>query len=50
MQNLAATLKEVRRRIEQGAKRRLNEQNTKATLIEPVMRALGWDVERCMLR
>jgi len=45
MQNLAGTLAEVRRRIEQGAKRHLNEQNTKATLIEPVMRVLGWDVE-----
>ena len=45
MQDLANTLAEVRRRIEQGVKRRLNEQNTKATLIEPVLRALGWDVE-----
>jgi hypothetical protein len=36
MQDLANTLAEVRRRIEQGVKRRLNEQNTKATLIEPV--------------
>jgi len=27
------------------SKRGLNEQNTKATLIEPVLRALGWNVE-----
>ena len=43
--NLTATITEVRSRIERGAKRKLNEQNTKATLIEPVLRALGWNVE-----
>lgn len=45
MQSLAEVLAEVRRRIENAPKRALNEQNTKATLIEPVLRALGWDVE-----
>lgn len=45
MATLTDTLADVRDRIEQYAKRDLNEQNTKATLIEPVMRALGWDTE-----
>jgi predicted type IV restriction endonuclease len=45
MPPLAKTLQDVRRRISQSAKRGLNEQNTKATLIEPVLRALGWDTE-----
>lgn len=43
---LAKTLTEVRARIEKyRGRRRINEENTKATLIEPVLRALGWDVE-----
>lgn len=42
---LARTLKEVRSRISRASSHALNEQNTKATLIEPVLRALGWDVE-----
>jgi len=42
---LTKTLADVRDRIEQYSKKDLNEQNTKATLIEPVMRALGWDTE-----
>ena len=45
MSTLAKTLAEVRRRIALSAKRGLNEQNTKATLIDPVLRALGWDTE-----
>ena len=45
MADLSRTLADVRKRIEQGTKRSLNEQNTKATLIEPVLRALGWNVE-----
>ncbi|MFO1052216.1 MAG: type I restriction enzyme HsdR N-terminal domain-containing protein [Planctomycetota bacterium] len=45
MSTLASTLEEVRERIRRAAKQSLNEQNTKATLIEPVLRALGWDVE-----
>ena len=45
MGSLASTIQEVRQRIARAAKKSLNEQNTKATLIEPVLRALGWDVE-----
>jgi hypothetical protein len=45
MATLAKTLADVRQRIAQASKRGLNEQNTKATLIEPVLRALGWDTE-----
>ena len=45
MATLATTITHVRDRIEQASKRRLNEQNTKATLVEPVLRSLGWDVE-----
>jgi len=45
MADLPKILAEVRRRIANAPKRGLNEQNTKATLIEPVLRALGWDVE-----
>jgi predicted type IV restriction endonuclease len=45
MSSLASTLQEVRQRIARAAKKPLNEQNTKATLIEPVLRKLGWDVE-----
>jgi hypothetical protein len=42
---LAKTLAEVRGRVINHSKRGLNEQNTKATLIEPVLRALGWNTE-----
>ncbi len=42
---LARTLKELRGRIARVRSPGLNEQNTKATLIEPVLRALGWDTE-----
>jgi Restriction Enzyme Adenine Methylase Associated len=43
---LDKTLAEVRARIQKyRGRRRINEENTKATLIEPVLRALGWDVE-----
>jgi len=45
MTSLPSTLQDVRQRIQRAAKRALNEQNTKATLIEPVLRALGWNVE-----
>ena len=43
---LAAKLVEVRKQIEEWRQRlqRLNEQDTKATLIEPVLSALGWDI------
>jgi len=42
---LATVLESVRSRIARSAGKRLNEENTKATLIEPVLRALGWDTE-----
>ncbi len=45
MSTLASTLEEVRRRIRRTGSRPMNEENTKATLIEPVLRALGWDIE-----
>jgi predicted type IV restriction endonuclease len=45
MTDLSSTLAGVRKRIQNATKRGLNEQNTKASLIEPVLRALGWDVE-----
>lgn len=45
MPSLAETLDEVRLRIRRAGNRPLNEQNTKAPLIEPVLRALGRDVE-----
>ncbi|MBX3435304.1 MAG: hypothetical protein KF847_18460 [Pirellulales bacterium] len=38
-------LQTVRNRIEKYGSKGINEQDTKATLIQPVMRALGWDVE-----
>jgi len=45
MVDLTKTLRDVRSRIARAASSRLNEENTKATLIEPVLRALGWDTE-----
>lgn len=42
---LESVLDSVRKRIIRSQGKRLNEENTKATLIEPVLRALGWDVE-----
>ena len=41
---LAETLAEVRRRIAACDGKDMNEQNTKAALIDPVLLALGWDV------
>lgn len=35
----------VRERVNRYRDTPINEQNTKATLIEPILRALGWDVE-----
>lgn len=43
--SLSRVLVDVRERISKAGARGLNEQNTKATLIEPVLRALGWDTE-----
>lgn len=46
MTPLDKVLSDVRARIKKhGGSRRINEENTKATLIEPVLRAIGWDVE-----
>jgi len=45
MHDLTSALAEVRNRIGRyRGSRSLNEQETKATLIEPVIQALGWDV------
>lgn len=42
---LADELARIADRVRKSAKSRLNEQNTKASLIEPVLRLLGWDTE-----
>lgn len=42
---LAEVLQRIRLRIGRARAEGLNEQDTKATLIEPVLRELGWDVE-----
>lgn len=42
---LRQTLEDVAERIERYRDARIGEQNTKATLIVPVLRALGWNVE-----
>jgi len=44
---LLGTLSRVRKRIEQVKARResIGEQNTKSTLIDPILTALGWDLE-----
>lgn len=44
MTALDRTLVDVRRRIDRAGSKGLNEQNTRATLVEPVLSALGWDV------
>jgi predicted type IV restriction endonuclease len=43
--DLHEILSQVRRKIARYGKTGVNEQNTKATLIQPILRALGWDVE-----
>ncbi len=45
MENLEATLATVRDRIGKYRGQVIGESNTKSVLIEPVLRALGWDVE-----
>ena len=42
---LKRTLAEVAERIARYRDSRIGEQNTKATLIAPILRALGWNVE-----
>ncbi|HEX5010778.1 MAG TPA: type I restriction enzyme HsdR N-terminal domain-containing protein [Planctomycetota bacterium] len=43
--SLTPVLATIRKRIAQAGRKGLNEQDTKATLIEPMLRALGWDTE-----
>jgi Restriction Enzyme Adenine Methylase Associated/Type I restriction enzyme R protein N terminus (HSDR_N) len=43
--DLHSTLADVRDRIDQHQGKGIGEQNTKAVLINPVLRALGWDLE-----
>jgi hypothetical protein len=45
--DLQETLEQIRRKIGRYGKSSINEQNTKSTLIQPLLRALGWDVEDC---
>jgi len=42
---LRARLAEIAERVARYRSERIGEQNTKATLVVPVLRALGWDVE-----
>jgi hypothetical protein len=44
MAGLTETLEEVRKRIVLYQDKEMNEQNTKTALIDPVLRALGWEV------
>ena len=43
--SLAQALADVRAKITKAGSKGLGEQNTKATLINPVLRALGWDTD-----
>jgi predicted type IV restriction endonuclease len=43
--DLQETVEQLRRKINRYGKSGVNEQNTKSTLIQPLLRALGWDVE-----
>ncbi|MEK6190911.1 MAG: restriction endonuclease [Chloroflexota bacterium] len=45
MADLRMTLEVVRSRVEQHSGKGIGEQNTKAVLINPILRALGWDLE-----
>ena len=45
MNDLSQTLSTVRRRITRYKSKSITEQDTKASLIDPVLRALGWDLE-----
>ena len=47
MNDLQETLEQIRRKISRYGNSSINEQNTKSTLIQPLLRALGWDVEDC---
>jgi hypothetical protein len=43
--DLHSTIADVHDRIDQHHGKGIGEQNTKAVLINPVLRALGWDLE-----
>ncbi len=45
MTDLHATIADVRERIDQHQGKGIGEQNTKAVLINPILRALGWNLE-----
>lgn len=45
MSELVEMLQKIKQRIERYGSKGINEQDTKATLLQPVLRALGWDVE-----
>lgn len=45
MADLHKILDEVRARVDQHQGKGIGEQNTKAVLINPILRALGWDLE-----
>jgi hypothetical protein len=45
MTDLAMVLAQARERVARHRGAAIGEQNTKATLIEPILRALGWDLE-----
>jgi len=45
MNELVEVLPKIQQRIEKYGSNGINEQDTKATLLQPVLRALGWDVE-----
>lgn len=43
--NLSEVIKKLRNRINKISNKNIGEQNTKSTLIEPLLTVLGWDVE-----
>jgi predicted type IV restriction endonuclease len=45
MTELLRTLQQVKQRVDRYSTNGINEQDTKATLVQPVLRSLGWDVE-----
>lgn len=45
MSNLTAVLSQLSGKISRYRNSRINEQDTKATLVEPILRELGWDTE-----
>ena len=45
MDDLKSTLQSVRSRVQRYKAKGINEQNTKATLVAPILRCLGWNLE-----